>query len=111
MSNEVILISLVVGLANYLFRYIPLRLGNSRYNGPPKRNRTAMLLDSIGIASICALLVVSTTPEVLRHHEKFIPTLIGFAVLAVVFYKTQSIIISTLTSAFCFGLAFKLLTS
>ena len=62
MSYEVLLLGLLVGAANYCFRYLPLRLrvGNAR---PTKRGAVGILLDTIGIASICALLVVSTAPR------------------------------------------------
>ncbi len=71
------------GAANYCFRYLPLRLrvGNAR---PTKRGAVGILLDTIGIASICALLVVSTAPEVMPI-RRFVPTLVGFAVLGAQF--------------------------
>lgn len=52
MSYEVLLLGLLVGVANYCFRYLPLRLrvGNAR---PTKRGAVGILLDTIGIASIC----------------------------------------------------------
>lgn len=98
MSYEVLLLGLLVGAANYCFRYLPLRLrvGNAR---PTKRGAIGILLDTIGIASICALLVVSTAPEVMHDTRRFVPTLVGFAVLGASFYKTRSIIIPTLLSA------------
>lgn len=98
MSYEVLLLGLLVGVANYCFRYLPLRLrvGNAR---PTKRGAVGILLDTIGIASICALLVVSTAPEVMHDTRRFVPTLVGFAVLGASFYKTRSIIIPTLLSA------------
>ena len=103
MSYEVLLLGLLVGVANYCFRYLPLRLrvGNAR---PTKRGAVGILLDTIGIASICALLVVSTAPEVMH-----VPTLVGFAVLGASFYKTRSIIIPTLLSALAYGLAWKVM--
>ncbi|MFP1528288.1 AzlD domain-containing protein [Escherichia coli] len=64
-----------------------------------------ILLDTIGIASICALLVVSTAPEVMHDTRRFVPTLVGFAVLGASFYKTRSIIIPTLLSALAYGSA------
>ncbi len=104
MSYEVLLLGLLVGAANYCFRYLPLRLrvGNAR---PTKRGAVGILLDTIGIASICALLVVSTAPEVMHDTRRFVPTLVGFAVLGASFYKTRSIIIPTLLSALAYGLA------
>ena len=72
MSYEVLLLGLLVGAANYCFRYLPLRLrvGNAR---PTKRGAIGILLDTIGIASICALLVVSTAPEVMHDTRRFVP--------------------------------------
>jgi hypothetical protein len=37
-----------------------------------------VLLDTIGIASICALLVVSSVPEILSDSHRLLPTLVGF---------------------------------
>ncbi|HAG6192509.1 TPA: hypothetical protein HFD10_001497 [Escherichia coli] len=76
MSYEVLLLGLLVGVANYCFRYLPLRLrvGNAR---PTKRGAVGILLDTIGIASICALLVVSTAPEVMHDTRRFVPTLVS----------------------------------
>lgn len=53
MSYEVLLLGLLVGAANYCFRYLPLRLrvGNAR---PTKRGAVGILLDTIGIASMLA---------------------------------------------------------
>lgn len=108
MRYDVLLLGLLVGCVNYGFRYLPLRLrvGNGR---PGKRGATGVLLDTIGIASICALLVVSTAPEVMQDTSRFIPTLVGFAVLGASFYKTRSIIIPTLLSALSYGIAWKIL--
>ncbi len=105
MSYEVLL--LVTGWRGELL--LPLSAaapacGNAR---PTKRGAVGILLDTIGIASICALLVVSTAPEVMHDTRRFVPTLVGFAVLGASFYKTRSIIIPTLLSALAYGLARK----
>ncbi|HEI8867712.1 L-valine transporter subunit YgaH [Serratia sp. AKBS12] len=110
MKTEVIVISLLVGAANYLFRYLPLRLSSARQQQPGlKRGKTALLLDSIGIASICALLVVSSAPVVMREPDKLLPTLVGFAALSLCFYRSKSIIFSTLVGALLFGVTLKIL--
>ncbi|QWA12188.1 L-valine transporter subunit YgaH [Sodalis ligni] len=110
MSHTVIIIGLVVGLANYLFRYLPLRLGSGAGKGEHYPGRwIGRILDGIGIASICALLVVSSVPDVLRDTHKLVPTLAGFTVLIALFYRTRSIIIATLAGALCYGLVFKFL--
>ena len=110
MCTEVIIVCLLVGTVNYLFRYLPLRLGGARKTDTSHRpawiNR---MLDSIGIASICALLVVSSTPEILRDSQKLLPTLAGFVVLALTFWRSKSIIFSTLTGAVFYGLVFKVM--
>ena len=108
MSYEVLLLGLLVGCVNYCFRYLPLRLGVGNVR-PTKRGATGILLDTIGITSICALLVVSTAPEVMHDARRFVPTLVGFVVLGASFYKTRSIIIPTLLSALGYGLAWKML--
>lgn len=74
MNSDVLIIGLVVGCVNNLFRYLPLRLraGNAR---PTRRGPVSVLLDTIGIASICALLVVSSVPEILHDARRLLPTL------------------------------------
>ncbi len=94
---------LLVGAANYCSA-MPLRcaVGNAR---PTKRGAVGILLDTIGIASICALLVVSTAPEVMHDIRRFVPTLVGFAVLGASFYKHAA-----LSSQHCLALAYGLAT-
>ena len=76
MSYEVLLLGLLVGAANYCFRYLPLRLrvGNAR---PTKRGAVGILLRHHWHRSICALLVVSTAPEVMHDTRRFVPTLVA----------------------------------
>ena len=105
MNNNVLIIGIVVGCVNYLFRYLPLRLraGNARPT-------LSVLLDTIGIASICALLIVSSVPEILSDSRRLLPTLVGFTVLGLAFWKTRSIIMPTLLSALAYGIAWKITT-
>ena len=109
MSIDVFVLGLFVGCVNYLFRYLPLRL-NRGNNSQNRRGAATILLDSIGIASICALLVVSTAPDLIQHHEHALPIAIGFGVLIASFYRLRTIIIPTLLSALSFGLALKLMS-
>ena len=107
MNSEVLLLGVIVGSVNYLFRYLPLRLraGHAR---PARRGPVSVLLDTIGIASICALLVVSSVPEILHNARRLLPTLAGFAVLGLAFWKTRSIILPTLLSALTYGVVWKI---
>jgi|SRR5476649_1039254 len=107
MNINVIMIGLVVGAANYIFRYFPLRFGRASRQKSVAGGWTARILDGIGIASICSLLVVSSVPGVIRDSEKLLPTLVGFAVLTICFYRTRSIVLSTLAGALSFGLVYK----
>ena len=110
MSTHILLIGLLVGIANFLFRYLPLYLhGRRNRTATLKRGITGLLLDRIGIASICSLLVVSSLPDILQHHDRLIPTLLGFAVLGITFYFSRSIVFSTLLSALGYGVTWKLL--
>ncbi|WP_173636265.1 L-valine transporter subunit YgaH [Paramixta manurensis] len=109
MNTQVLLLGIVVGTANFLFRYLPLRLKKKQQTSSMQRGITALLLDSIGIASICALLVVSSVPDIQHSPGKLIPTLVGFGVLGATFYKTRSIILSTLLSALGYGVTWKIL--
>ncbi|TKI05292.1 L-valine transporter subunit YgaH [Martelella alba] len=110
MHHKVIAAGLIVGAVNYLFRYMPLRLGQGFSNKENHAGRwVGRVLDGIGIASICALLVVSAVPEITRDTHRLIPTLVGFAVLIAVFHKTRSIVLSTLIGALGFGVMYKLL--
>lgn len=108
MSTQVLMLGLLVGLANYLFRYLPLLLWANTAR-PAKRGAIGALLDSIGIASVCALLVVSCTPEIIQDSRRALPTLVGFTILGMSFYKTRSIIIPTLLSALGYGLVWKIM--
>ncbi|AYZ19136.1 L-valine transporter subunit YgaH [Klebsiella pasteurii] len=107
MNSDVLTIGVVVGCVNYLFRYLPLRLraANAR---PTRRGPIGVLLDTIGIASICALLVVSSVPEILHDARRLLPTLAGFAVLGLTFWRTRSIILPTLLSALTYGVVWKI---
>ncbi|WP_340609207.1 L-valine transporter subunit YgaH [Xenorhabdus bharatensis] len=105
-DHKIFIIGMVVGIANFLFRYLPLCFGSNRSPGA-KMGNIGIILDSIGVASICSLLIVAGIPEVMRVHHKFFPTLLGCLAIGICFYKTRSIIISTLSGAAIFGLTFK----
>lgn len=109
MHCEVLIIGLLAGGVNFLFRYLPLRF-STRQDSNAKRGLAGVLLDTIGIASICALLVVSSTPDVLHHPRHLVPVLTGFALLAITFVRTRSIVLPTLISAVGYGVAWKLMT-
>ncbi|OCQ53658.1 putative L-valine exporter [Photorhabdus australis subsp. thailandensis] len=107
-DSKILLIGLLVGLANFLFRYLPLRFGTARQSVGKQGGKVSIILDSIGIASICSLLIVSGVPDVMKDNQKLLPTLVGFLTICLVFYKTKKIILATLLGALLFGLTFKI---
>ncbi|MEA9391427.1 L-valine transporter subunit YgaH [Acerihabitans sp. TG2] len=107
MNSTVILIGLVVGAANYGFRYIPLRFSRMPRQTNATGNWVTRIVDGIGIASICSLLVVSSVPSVMHDSDKLLPTLVGFAVLTICYYQSRSIVLATLAGALSFGLVYK----
>ncbi|QXF32846.1 L-valine transporter subunit YgaH [Photorhabdus luminescens] len=107
-DSKILLIGLFVGLTNFSFRYLPLRFGKARQSAGRKGGKTSIILDSIGIASICSLLIVSGVPDVMRESQKLFPTLIGCLAICLIFYKTRKIILATLFGALLFGLTFKI---
>lgn len=109
MHNQVLIIGLLVGSVNFLFRYLPLCFKSRQMTGED-RGIIGVLLDTIGIASVCALLVVSSAPDILHHPHHLFPVLAGFATLTGCFLKTRSIVLPTLVSAVAYGLVWKLMT-
>lgn len=108
MSINVFIIAMIVGSVNYLFRYLPLRLRTSYSRLAHRQGVVNILLDTIGIASICALLVVSSVPQIRDNLRCLLPTVSGFAVLGLTFWKTRSIILPTLLSALAYGIVWKI---
>ncbi|MDF7680148.1 L-valine transporter subunit YgaH [Enterobacteriaceae bacterium ESL0689] len=108
MRIEVLVIALVAGGMNYLFRYLPLRLHTLYIRQARHKHIVTILLNTIGITSICALVVVSCMPQILADHHQLLPAIIGFAVSGVTFWKTRSIVLPTLLSSLTYGVIWKI---
>ncbi|MBD2815441.1 AzlC family ABC transporter permease [Xenorhabdus sp. Flor] len=100
------LVALIQAHITQLGKKSSLLLGDNRTPGK-KIGKTGIILNSIGVASICSLLIVAGLADVIQEHNKFFPTLIGCFIIYVFFYKTHSIIFSTLSRSANFGLTFK----
>ncbi|OIV47424.1 L-valine transporter subunit YgaH [Sodalis sp. TME1] len=109
MTSTVFIIGCVVGTANFLFRWLPLRLAGNAGGRPLRNGPLGRVLDGIGIAAICALLVVSTLPDILQEPQCSWPALAGFLTLTALFYRTRSIVMATLSSALVYGVVYKCL--
>ena len=105
MNSEVLLLGVIVGGVNYLFRYLPLRL------------RVGHAVLPAAARSACCWIPLASprfvrcwwSPACRRSSPMPIaaPTLTGFGAGAA-FWKTRSIIVPTLLSAFAYGLAWKI---
>ncbi|MBT9431669.1 L-valine transporter subunit YgaH [Candidatus Sodalis endolongispinus] len=109
MGNTVFIIACVVGTANFLFRWLPLRLAGNAGRRPLRNGLLGRVLDSIGIAAICALLVVSCLPDIMHEPQRAWPALAGFLTLTLLFGRTRSIVMATLSSALVYGVVYKCL--
>lgn len=88
---------------------MPLRLAGNTGGRLLRNGLLGRVLDSIGIAAICALLVVSTLPDIMHEHQRTWPALAGFLTLTLLFGRTRSIVLATLSSALVYGLVYKCL--
>lgn len=106
MNSDVLIIGVVVGCVNYLFRYLPLRLraGNAR---PTRRGRSACCWTPSASPLFARAGGLQRT-EILHEPCRLLPTLAGFAVLGLAFWKTRSIILPTLLSALTYGVVWKI---
>jgi hypothetical protein len=106
MNNNVLIIGIVVGCVNYLFRYLPLRLraGHSRPASRPAQRAARYHRHRLHLRPADRLQRAGNP----QRFPRLLPTLVGFAVLGLAFWKTRSIIIPTLLSALAYGVAWKI---
>ena len=82
---------------------------NTKTTGQPTKTRLNLVkiaLGSIGISAISAMLVVATLPPLLETPNKSLAMLIGFMVLAGLYFKFKKIVPATLTAAIVYGLIY-----
>lgn len=108
MSLEIILVGILVGIANFASRFGPFYFIQKRHEGTQKRGSLwlRIALGSIGIAAISAMLVVATLPPLLETPNKSFAMLVGFTVLAGLYFKFKQIVPATLTAALAYGLVY-----
>ena len=63
-------------------------------------------LGSIGIAAISSMLIVATLPPLIETPNKSFAMLVGFIVLAGLYFKFKQIVPATLTAALSYGLVY-----
>lgn len=104
MDVNLLLMALVVGVANWGFRFLPTRLdlGAGRPEG-----WAARFLAATGPAAIGTLCVASVLPEVTRGGTLG-PLAVGIAVVLGVYGWRRSVVAATLAGAFAYGVVFAL---
>ena len=108
MNFEIILVGIIVGIANFASRFGPFYVIQKFQQGSQKRGTLwlKIALGSIGIAAISSMLVVATLPPLLETPDKSFAMLIGFIVLAGLYFKFKKIVMATLTAALTYGLIY-----
>jgi hypothetical protein len=103
MTPEVLLIAVLAGLANYAFRYLPIRLdrGTERPDGI-----LARFLAATGPAAIATLFVASILPALRVLPTDAAPLAAGVAAVLAVFGVSRSVAGATFAGALAYGAMF-----
>ena len=99
MRWEVLVLALVVGAANWGFRYLPIRFG---LGSGAEGGVLARFLAAVGPAAIATLFVASALPFV-QGGAVLAPAMGTLGVVAVFFWR-RSVVLATLGGATAFGL-------
>lgn len=105
MSGEVLALALVVGAANWAFRYLPIRfgLGSGRPEGVMAR-----FLAAVGPAAIATLFVAAALP--FTAQGDLAAPLAGTAAVVAVWFVARSVVGATLAGAAAYAAVFALVT-
>ena len=108
MNLEIILVGIIVGIANFASRFGPFYVIQKSRQNAQKRGSVwiRIALGSIGIAAISSMLVVATLPPLMENPNKSFAMLMGFIVLAGLYFKFKKIVPATLTAALAYGLVY-----
>ncbi|QIO06161.1 L-valine transporter subunit YgaH [Acinetobacter shaoyimingii] len=108
MNLDIILVGIIVGIANFASRFGPFWVIQRHHDNAQKRGSVwiKIALGSIGIAAISSMLVVATLPPLMETPNKSFAMLVGFVVLAGIYFKYQRIVLATLTAAFVYGMVY-----
>lgn len=95
-----ILVVVVVGAANYAFRYLPLGLAANRVQHVGGRLGAALqALGSGAIAALCYFAVSDFFPHA------WLPAIIGLSAVALTMWRTQNVAAATLIGAALYAIA------
>ncbi len=105
MSGEVLVLALIVGAANWGFRYLPIRfgLGTGRPEGVMAR-----FLAAVGPAAIATLFVAAALPFAMAGD--MVAPLAGTAGVVAVWVWRRSVVAATMAGAVAYAAAFAMMT-
>ena len=104
MNADVLTLALLVGAANWLFRYGPTRMRL----GSGGEGRLARFLAATGPAAIATLVVASVLP-MLSGAGAVLPLLAGGAAVVGAWVWRRSVVVATLAGSLAYGVVFGLL--
>ncbi|PVZ89824.1 L-valine transporter subunit YgaH [Serratia sp. S1B] len=108
MNLSIILIGIIVGIANFSSRFMPLWF-IQKYQQHEQRRGAIWLriaLGCIGISAISAMLMVATLPPLIATPDKMIAMSLGFITLTVLYLKTRRMVMATLLAALIYGISY-----
>lgn len=108
MNLSIILIGIIVGIANFSSRFMPLWFIQKRHQNQQKRGAIwlRIALSCIGISAISAMLMVATLPPLMATPNKILAMSLGFITLTVLYLKTRRMVLATLLAALIYGVSY-----
>lgn len=102
MRWEILTLALMVGAANWAFRYGPLRLsrGLAQGDGP-----LARFLSATGPAAIATLVIASVLPMLTADQARLLPPILGVAAILGLWAWRRSVVICTLGGSAAYAIA------
>lgn len=99
MSLHILILALMVGAANWAFRYGPTRLsrGAGQGTGP-----LARFLSSTGPAAIATLVVASVLP--MANAAQALPLVVGVGAVLALWFWRRSVVLATLGGSLAYAL-------
>lgn len=106
MRPDVVILIVVVGVATWALRFLPMLL---RLNEMRAETALSRFLSATGPAAIATLFVASILPGAAGPWREHVPLWLGVAAVLAVWGWRRSVVGATLCGAAAYGLVFKLL--
>lgn len=108
MNLSILLIGIIVGIANFCSRFLPLWYVQTKHQLNQKRGAIwlRISLSSIGIAAISSMLMVATLPPLIHSPDKISAMVIGFITLTILYIWLKRMVFATLVAALVYGIIY-----